>query len=70
MYENDGAGTNLLLDEDEENLADYPPGNVVRAAPTLTVVEGPTDCDTLQASIIDDKKEAQKSNLPHSLKLT
>lgn len=59
---------NLLLDEDDENLADYPPGNVIRVAPTITVVEGPTDCDTTQASIANDKNQVQKSNLSHSLK--
>ena len=39
---------NLIFDENE-NLADYPPGDVIRAAPTFTVVEGPTASDTLRA---------------------
>ena len=50
---------NLLFDENDENLADYPPANNTKATPTFTVVERPTDCGTFQAS---SNKQVQKSN--------
>ena len=50
---------NLLFDENDENLADYPPANNTKATPTFTVVERPTDCGTFQAS---SNKQVQRSN--------
>ena len=47
---------NLIVDE---NLADYPPGNIIRATPTFTVVEGPANCG---ASNAERNKPVQNSN--------
>lgn len=57
---------NVILDENNENLADYPSEGVIRAAPTFTVVEGPTDCGAHLASNGDSNKQVQKSSRTHS----
>lgn len=51
---------NLIMDENNENLADYPPGNIVRTTPTFTVVKGPKDCGTFLASNVDGDKQIPK----------
>ena len=53
---------NLIFNENDESLADYPPVNNAKAAPTFTVVERPTDCDTLQALNADGDQQVQRSN--------
>ena len=54
---------NRICDENDENLADYPPINIGKASPTFTVIERPLHCENFQGfDNADCNKQVQRSD--------